>query len=52
MRKAHVTIDAHDDRRVVSLTICDQLPSFGETALIDVASQMSLLRPYDATLPM
>lgn len=38
MRKAHVTIYAHDDRRVVSLTVCEQLHSFGKTALVDVAS--------------
>ena len=38
MRKAHVTIYAHDDRGVVSPTICDLLLSFGETALVDVAS--------------
>ena len=45
MRKAHVTIYAHDDRRVVSPTIWDLLPSFGITALVDVASLMSLWRP-------
>ena len=38
MRKAHATIYAHDDSRVVSPTICDLLPSFEKTALVDVAS--------------
>ena len=39
MRKAHVTIHAHDDRGVVSPTICDLLPSFGKRL-----GSMSLLR--------
>ena len=38
MSKAHVTVYAHYDRRVVSPTICDLLPWFGEKAWVDVAS--------------